>query len=242
MDTWMQVSTDGGKTFKPVGEDAKHVDNHCLWINPDDTNHLLAGCDGGIYETWDGGKTWDFKPNLPVTQFYKVSVDNASPFYNIYGGTQDNFSLGGPSRSTSGNGIMNTDWFITHGGDGFETQVDPNDPNIIYAQSQYGVLVRFDRKSGEEKGIQPKERKGEAVYRWNWDAPLSISRHNDTRLYFAANKLFRSDNRGNSWEVISEDLTRQIDRNTLPVMGRIWSVDAVAKNQSTSIRYYRCLL
>ena len=234
MDTWMQVSTNGGKTFKPVGEDAKHVDNHCLWINPDDTDHLLAGCDGGIYETWDGGKTWDFKPNLPVTQFYKVSVDNALPFYHIYGGTQDNFSLGGPSRSTSGNGIMNTDWFITHGGDGFETQVDPNNPDIIYAQSQYGVLVRFDRKSGEEKGIQPKERKGEAAYRWNWDAPLSISRHKDTRLYFAANKLFRSDDRGNSWEVISDDLTRQIDRNTLPVMGRVWSVDAVAKNLSTS--------
>ena len=172
--------------------------------------------------------------NLPVTQFYKVSVDNAEPFYNIFGGTQDNFSLGGPSRSISGNGISNEEWFITHGGDGFETQVDPQNPNIIYAQSQYGGLVRYDKLSGEEVGIQPHERKGEDAYRWNWDAPLVVSAHVPGRIYFAANKLFMSDDRGNTWDVISEDLTRQIDRNKLKVMGRVWSVDAVAKNQSTS--------
>jgi len=234
MNTWLQISTDGGKTFKPVGEDTKHVDNHCMWIDSTDTDHFVVGCDGGIYESWDGGTTWDFKANLPVIQFYKVSVDNAEPFYHIYGGTQDNFSLGGPSRSISGNGIANSEWFITHGGDGFETQVDPNDPNIIYAQSQYGVLVRYDRRSGEELGIQPQPRKGEDAYRWNWDAPLVLSDHKDTRLYFAANKLFRSDDRGDSWEVISDDLTREIDRNTLPVMGRVWSMEAVMKNMSTS--------
>lgn len=234
MDTWMQISTDGGRSFQPVGEDSKHVDNHCLWINPDDTEHLLAGCDGGIYETWDRGKTWEFKANLPVTQFYKVTVDNDEPFYNIYGGTQDNFSLGGPSRTVSGNGIANSDWFITHGGDGFESQVDPDNPNIVYAQSQYGVLVRYDKQSGEELGIQPQPRKGENAYRWNWDAPLVISKHVPSRIYFAANKVFRSDDRGNSWEVISDDLTRQINRNELPVMGRIHGIDAVMKNASTS--------
>ncbi|MEO0332149.1 MAG: glycosyl hydrolase, partial [Bacteroidota bacterium] len=234
MDTWLHISVDGGKTFKVLGEDTKHVDNHCMWINPQDADHFLVGCDGGIYETFDGAKTWHYKPNLPIIQFYKVAVDNAEPFYNIYGGTQDNFSLGGPSRSVSNNGIANSEWFVTNGGDGFESQVDPNDPNIVYAQSQYGYLVRYDRKSGESVGIQPKPRKGEAAYRWNWDAPLTISHHHPTRIYFAANKLFRSDNRGNSWEVISDDLTQQIDRNKLKVMGKIWSVDAVAKNQSTS--------
>ncbi|MEM6845145.1 MAG: glycosyl hydrolase [Bacteroidota bacterium] len=234
MDTWLHISTDGGKTFKVLGEDAKHVDNHCMWINPQDADHFLVGCDGGIYETYDGAKTWQYKPNLPIIQFYKVAVDNAEPFYNIYGGTQDNFSLGGPSRSISNNGIANSEWFVTNGGDGFESQVDPNDPNIVYAQAQYGYLVRYDRKSGERVGIQPKPRKNEAAYRWNWDAPLAISHHHPTRIYFAANKLFRSNDRGNSWEVISDDLTQQIDRNKLEVMGKIWSVDAVAKNLSTS--------
>ena len=234
MDTWIHYSLDGGKSFEVLGEDAKHVDNHCMWIDPKNTNHLLVGCDGGIYETWDQAKTWDFKPNLPVTQFYKVAVDNSEPFYFVYGGTQDNFSLGGPSRTNTNHGIVNSDWFITHGGDGFESQVDPENPNIVYAQSQYGVLVRYDKSSGEELGIQPKERKGENAYRWNWDAPLAISAHKDGRIYFAANKLFRSDDRGNSWEVISDDLTRQVNRNELEVMGRIWGIDAVMKNGSTS--------
>ena len=234
LDTWMQVSNDGGKSWKNVGEDFKHIDNHCIWIDPTDNDHLLAGCDGGVYESWDLAKTWHYKANLPITQFYKVSVDNAEPFYNIYGGTQDNFSLGGPSRTISGNGISNEQWFVTHGGDGFETQVDPTNPNIVYAQSQYGALVRYDKLSGEETGIQPHERGGEAAYRWNWDAPLVISAHVSDRLYFAANKVFVSEDKGNSWKVISDDLSRQIDRNKLKVMGRVWGIDAVAKNQSTS--------
>ncbi|BFP41977.1 hypothetical protein FGF1_28220 [Flavobacteriaceae bacterium GF1] len=234
MNNWMRVTSDGGKTFDYVGEDFKHIDNHVIWINPNNNKHLLSGNDGGVYESWDSGKHWSFKPNLPVTQFYKVAVDNAKPFYNIYGGTQDNFSLGGPSRTVSDNGPNNFDWFITHGGDGFESQVDPENPNIVYAQSQYGNLVRYDKLSGEEKGIQPKERKGENSYRWNWDAPLAVSHHKSGRVYFAANKLFKSDDKGNSWEVISDDLTRNLNRNQLPVMGKIWGVDAVMKNQSTS--------
>jgi len=167
MNTWMQVSTNGGKSFSGVGEVTKHVDNHCMWIDPRDGDHWLVGCDGGLYETFDAAKTWDYKPNLPVTQFYKVAVDNDEPFYNIYGGTQDNSSMGGPSRTITSHGITNADWFFTHGGDGFESQVDPENPNIVYAQSQYGVLVRYDKLSGEEVGIQPKERKDENAYRWN---------------------------------------------------------------------------
>jgi photosystem II stability/assembly factor-like uncharacterized protein len=234
MDTWMSVSHDGGKTFKKVGEVFKHVDNHSMWIDPNNNEHWLVGCDGGIYETYDGAKNWDFKENLPVTQFYKVAVDNDAPFYNVYGGTQDNFSLGGPSRVITGHGITNSDWFVTNGGDGFESQIDPENPSIVYAQSQYGVLVRFDKESGEKVGIQPIARKGENAYRFNWDAPLAVSRHAAGRIYFAANKVFRSNDYGNSWEVISEDLTRQMDRNKLKVYDRIVSIDAVAKNQSTS--------
>ena len=235
MDTWMSVTKDGGKTFKNVGEDFKHVDNHAMWINPKNNQHWLVGCDGGIYETFDAAKNWDFKKNLPVTQFYKVALDNDIPFYNIYGGTQDNFSIGGPSRVNTSHGITNQDWFITHGGDGFESQVDPENPDIVYAQSQYGWLVRYDKRSGEEVGIKPISRKGELGYKWNWDAPLAVSAHKSGRLYFAANKVFRSDDYGNNWDVISDDLSRKIDRNKLKVYDRVLSMDAVAKNGSTSL-------
>ncbi|MCC6460308.1 MAG: glycosyl hydrolase [Saprospiraceae bacterium] len=234
-DTYYKVSDDGGKTVRNLGEINKHIDNHCIWIDPANTDHLLVGCDGGIYESWDFAKTWEFKHNLPVTQFYKVSTDNATPFYHIHGGTQDNLSLGGPSRTTSGNGIPNSDWYVTSVGDGFETQVDPTNPDLIYAQSQYGGLVRFDRKSGEYLPIKPQEGENEPALRWNWDAPLSISNHSPTRLYFGANKVFRTDDRGSSWRAISPDLSRGVDRNQFEVMGKVWSVDALAKNGSTDI-------
>src|SRR5258706_536431 len=233
VDFWVMVSKDGGRTFNKIGEKYKHVDNHALWIEPDNTKHLLAGCDGGAYETYDFGSNWEFKANLPVAQFYKVAVDNSFPFYYVYGGTQDNNSLGAPSRTISANGITNADWFFTLGGDGYETQVDPENPDIIYPQFQYGGLSRYDKKSGENIDIRPVEGENEPALRWNWDSPLLISSHKSTRLYFGANKLFRTDDRGDSWTAISGDLSRQLDRNKLPVMGKVWSMDAVAKNQST---------
>ena len=234
MDTWMMVTDDGGRNFRRVGEKFKHVDNHALCIDPTDTKHLIAGCDGGLYQSFDRAATWQFVGNLRVTQFYNVAVDNDRPFYNVYGGTQDNFTLGGPSRTANAQGIRNSDWNVVVGGDGFQCAVDPTDANIVYGESQHGGLVRFDRRTGEQVDIQPQSDPGEAGLRWNWDSPLVISPHSNTRLWFAAQRLFRSDDRGDTWKPVSPDLTRQIDRNQLKVMGRVWSVDAVAKNASTS--------
>ncbi len=234
MNVELRESLDGGKTLRKVNEVNHHGDNHAMWIDPDNTKHWLLGSDGGMYETWDDAKSWQFKANLPTMQFYDVAVDYAQPFYNVCGGTQDYFSWCGPSRTRSINGIVNSDWFVTTGGDGFRSQVDPQDPNTIYAESQYGVLIRYDKPTGQELVLQPLEGKNEPPLRWNWDSPIIISPHSHTRLYFAANKLFRSDDRGDTWKAISGDLSRQLDRNKLPVMGKVWGPDAVAKNASTS--------
>jgi photosystem II stability/assembly factor-like uncharacterized protein len=235
MDTYMHHTEDAGVTFKTTGESHKHVDNHVIWIDPSNTDHWLVGCDGGVYETYSHAKEWRFFDNLPITQFYKVTTDNDYPFYNIYGGTQDNNSMGGPSGTTNVSGILNTDWFITNGGDGFESATDWSNPNITYAQAQYGWLVRYDKQSGEKVPIQPMPAKGQPGYRWNWDAPLLVSKHDASTLYFAANKVFKSSNKGDDWTEISSDLSRQLDRNKLPVMGQVWSIDAVMKNASTTV-------
>jgi len=233
MSTYSQVSSDGGYTFNTISQKDKHVDDHALWINPNAPEHLIIGNDGGLYETFDS-ENWRFFENLPITQFYRVTVDNDKPFYNIYGGTQDNNTIGGPTRTNSANGITNEDWFYTIGGDGFKTVVDPKNPNIIYSQPQYGYLVRYDKKSGEFTGVQPQPEKDE-ILTWNWNSPLIISPHDNKTLYFAANKLFKSTDRGNSWNKISEDMTRKIDRNKLKVMGKVWPPEAVSKNKSTSV-------
>lgn len=234
LNTFTQVTVDGGKSFNNLGEKSKHWDNHAMWIDPNNNKHLLQGCDGGVYESFDQGQNWKFFTNLPVTQFYKVSVDNAEPFYNVMGGTQDNYSLHGPSQTVSQHGIVSSDWIVTLGGDGFESVPDPVDPNIVYSQYQNGGLVRFDKQSGETVTIIPRPRKGEKSYNFNWDAPLMVSPHDHKTLYYGANKLFKSTDRGDSWEVISDELDQDIDRNLLPVMGKVWPMDAVAKNGSTS--------
>jgi photosystem II stability/assembly factor-like uncharacterized protein len=230
-----QVSDDGGRTQRPLGERLKHVDNHAIWIDPNNTNYYLVGCDGGVYESFDRGLNWHFKANLPIAQFYDVTTDNQYPFYHVYGGTQDNNSLGGPAKTRSTAGIVNSDWFVTNGGDGFRSQVDPEDPNIIYAESQNGGLVRFDKRTGERVSIVPIPGKGEESERYNWDSPILISPHSRTRLYFAGHRLWRSENRGDDWQRISGDLSRGLDRDSLPVMGKIQSPDAIAKHQSTAL-------
>ncbi len=235
LNVFLMVSDDGGKTLSPMpGMRHVHVDHHALWIDPDDPSYYLVGCDGGVYESFDRGQSWQFKANLPVTQFYDVTVDNSEPFYFVYGGTQDNNTLGGPSRTRNAHGATNADWFIVVGGDGFHVRVDPTDPNIVYCEYQYGNLFRFDRRTGERVGIQPKVGQDEPPLRWNWDSPLIISPHDPKRLYFAANRLFRSDDRGDSWRAVSGDLTRQLDRDKLLVFGKVWGPDAVAKHASTS--------
>ena len=235
MNTYLHHTEDGGKTFKRTGEKKKHVDNHVIWIDPSNTDHWVVGCDGGVYETYTHAKEWRYFANIPIIQFYKVTTDNDAPFYNIYGGTQDNNSMGGPSATKNSGGILNLDWFITNGGDGLESATDWENPNITYAQAQYGWIVRYDKASGEKVPIQPMPGENEPAYRWNWDSPLLVSRHDASTIYFAANKLFKSENRGDDWSTISPDLSRQLDRNKLPVMGQVWTMDAVMKNKSTTI-------
>lgn len=234
VETFSQYTEDGGKTWKRLSTKNKHVDDHALWINPNDNQQFLIGCDGGVYETYDGGKTFNFKANLPITQFYRVAVDNEYPFYNVYGGTQDNNSMGGPSQTTARRGIKNDDWYVTMGGDGFFAAVDPTDPNIVYTEYQYGNMFRYDKQSDETVKIKPLEGKDELAYKWNWNTPLILSSHDHKTLYCAANKVFKSSDRGNSWNEISDDLTAQIDRNTWKVMGKFWSIEAVAKDVSSS--------
>jgi len=164
------VSDDGGATLKPLGDANKHVDSHALWVDPNDPNYYLCGCDGGVYESTDAAKNWAFKANLPVTQFYDIGVDQnpaSGLFYHVYGGTQDNYTLGGPVRTRSNNGITNADWYVVQGGDGFHCKVDPTDSNIVYGEFQYAGICRYDRRTGNRVDIQPKAGKGEPPLRWN---------------------------------------------------------------------------
>jgi photosystem II stability/assembly factor-like uncharacterized protein len=234
IDTRTKYSLDGGKTWTQLGLKHRHVDDHALWIDPSNTDHLIIGGDGGLYETFDHGANWRHMQNLPVTQFYRIAADNDKPFYNIYGGTQDNNTWGGPSQTTNSGGITNEDWYQVVGGDGYEPVIDPTNPNIVYGQWQYGNLVRYDKTTGEIMRVQPIAEKDEAQ-RWNWDTPVLISPHSHTTLLMASNRVYKTTNRGMKWEAISPDLTRQIDRNQLEIMGKIWSPETVAKNGSTSL-------
>ncbi|HEY2015832.1 MAG TPA: glycosyl hydrolase, partial [Bryobacteraceae bacterium] len=233
MNVNIMVSDDGGRTLTPLPTRNKHVDNHEIWVDPKNNNHYLVGCDGGVYESYDRAATWIFKGNLPTAQFYDVAVSEDAPFYHVYGGTQDNNSVGCAVK-TRNSALTNADCFVTNGGDGFYSRVDPKDPNTIYANMQEGGMVRFDKRTGERVSIKPQPAKGDPPMRFNWDAPLIISPHSNTRLYFGSQRLYRSDDRGDGWRAVSPDLTRALDRNKLPLMGKIWPIDAIAKNASTA--------
>ena len=226
MDVRVQVSDDGGKTFYTMNEGNKHSDNHSMTFKKNDPNYLLVGTDGGIYESFDDTKSWKYVNNLPLTQFYKLAVDDSYPFYNIYGGTQDNNTQGGPSRTFRSNGIVNSDWFVLLGGDGHQPATEPGNPNIVYAQSQQGNIHRVDRTTGEAVFIKPYSGLNEDFERFNWDSPILVSSHNPKRLYFGSQRVWKSDDRGDSWTPISKDLTKNQERLELPIMGKQQSWDS----------------
>jgi hypothetical protein len=225
MDVRVQISDDGGKTFRRMTEEHKHSDNHAIAFRSDDPDYLLVGTDGGMYESFDLAQNWRFIENLPITQFYKVAVDDAEPFYNIYGGTQDNSTEGGPSRTDNTQGIQNSDWRVVLDWDGHQPATEPGNPDIMYGQRQQGTLARIDLTTGEVVDIVPQPNEGEDAERFNWDAPILVSPHSPTRIYFGSQRLWRSDNRGDSWTAVSGDLTRNEERFALPIMGRTQSWD-----------------
>jgi photosystem II stability/assembly factor-like uncharacterized protein len=273
-------SEDGGKTWKSVDMPGVHVDYHEVIWDPSDHRHMLVGNDGGLYETYDDMKTWRHFTNLPLSQFYRISTDNARPFYHVCGGAQDNGSICGPSRTLNRVGIRTSDWYNVGGGDGFQGRVDPEDPNIVYAQSQEGNLTRLDLRTGVSVSIRPRTTnvygisqadldaetraarggrggeegdvpagrgaqqqgrggavgggRGQNLGRWHWDAPVIISPHSARRLYFGGDRVYRSDDRGDTWTAISQDLTRNLDPAKIAIMGKVWPPDSVAFNQATT--------
>jgi photosystem II stability/assembly factor-like uncharacterized protein/flagellar hook assembly protein FlgD len=221
-------SDDGGKTWNQNLVQRIHGDFHALWIDPSNSNHVLAGSDGGLHASYDRGRTWDFINTIPLGQFYEVSLDNQKPFW-VYGGLQDNGSWSGPSGTLNQEGITNDDWFRTGGGDGFYSVVDPTDPTIIYVESQNGTVSRLELKTGERKSIRPEARPGEKRYRFDWNSPIVISPHNNRTIYFAGNRVFRSTDRGNTW-TWSEDLTKNQDREKLAIMGVLPGKDTLSRH------------
>ncbi|MFC1661738.1 hypothetical protein ACFL3S_09855, partial [Gemmatimonadota bacterium] len=197
-------SEDGGKSFASIGDNV-HSDFHALWINPSDSRHMYIGTDGGVYVTRDRGDHWRFVDNLPVGQFYHVSVDMEVPF-NIYGGMQDNGSWRGPSDLWENGGIRNYHWMETHFGDGFGSIVDPSDSDWAFAMSQGGNLSRVDLRTGERKGIQPWA-PDSVELRFNWNAAIAPDPFDRGTIYYGSQFVHKTADRGNTWQIISGDLT-----------------------------------
>ena len=242
MNNTLMKSEDGGKTFENMDETAKHGDNHAVAFKASDPNYIMVGTDGGVYESFDLGGSWRYMENLPITQFYKVAVDDAEPFYNVYGGTQDNSTQGGPSRTDNHHGIRNADWKVVLNWDGHQPATEPGNPDIMYGQRQQGTLSRIDLKTGEVTDVMPQPGEDEDFERYNWDAPILVSPHDPATIYHGSQRLWKSTNRGDSWTALSGDLTRDQERLTLPIMGRTqswdspWDVGAMSNfNTITSI-------
>ena len=198
-------STNGGKTFTADAGSRVHSDFHALWIDPNDGRHIITGCDGGFYVSWDRTRRWEHLNHLALGQFYHVAIDSRRP-YHVYGGLQDNGSWGGPARSLSGSGILNEDWINVGGGDGFVCRVDPFDPDIVYSESQNGAMNRRNLATGVSSGIRPRATRG-VRYRFNWNTPFILSSHNPGIFYAGGNYVFRSVKRGDDLKVISPEIS-----------------------------------
>jgi photosystem II stability/assembly factor-like uncharacterized protein len=227
--TPLQVSDDGGKTFRSDGANSIHVDFHAMWIDPKNGDHMMIGGDGGVGVTYDKGKKWMWLSHLPVGQFYHVGYDMQEP-YNVCGGLQDNNSWCGPSATRSQFGIGNDSWQSVIGGDGFVSLIDPTNHRIIYSESQDGFMGRIDKVTNESKSIRPEAPATEKPYRWNWDTPMMMSHTDPATIYAGANKLFKSTDRGHSWTAISGDLTTALDRDSVELMGVKGKEIKIAKN------------
>ncbi len=235
VDVFLHLTTDGGQTFHNM-EDGKnkHSDNHVVWIDPNEAQHLIVGCDAGLYETFDHGNAWRHVSNLPISQFYRVAVDNDLPFANILAGAQDLGTLYGPTRTQHLDGVRNQDWFVPLGADGYHVAFDPEDPNISYLEWQVGNAMRHDRRTMELVDIQPQAGVDDPPERWNWDTPIVISPHRSNRIYVASQRVWRSEDRGDSWTAISPDLTTDQNRYELPTADRVVSVDSLYDHEAMS--------
>jgi len=231
--TMLHLSDDGGKTWNNNAARLIHVDFHAMWIDPNNPDHLMIGGDGGVGISHDRSRTYVWMNNLPVGQFYHASYDMGTP-YTICGGLQDNNTWCGPSAVRSQTGIANDDWFVVQGGDGFVGLIDPADRNIIYAESQEGFMSRIDRTTNERQTIRPEAAEAEKSYRWNWDTPMQLSPHDPKTLYVGAHRIYRSKDRGLSWEAISPDLTLAMDRDTVELMGVKGKDIKIARNDGVS--------
>jgi photosystem II stability/assembly factor-like uncharacterized protein len=215
----MFYSEDGGKKFATDRVRGIHGDFHAMWIDPADSNHIITGSDGGIHWSYDNGRTWDFINTIAIGQFYEIALDNEKP-YHICGGLQDNGSWCGPSQTLTRDGITNEDWTVIHGGDGFYAAVDPVEPWIVYTESQDGYVDRRDLRTGQQRSIRPEAKSGEAHYRFQWNSPVAVSAFDHLTIYYGGNYLFKSTDRGDTWNRLGGDLTTGVDRNKLQIFGK----------------------
>ena len=235
----LYYTEDGGRTFHQDRWDKIHSDFHALWIDPANSEHMILGSDGGITKTSDGGRNWIYVNNVPIAQFYEIAYDMDKP-YHLCGGLQDNFSWCGPSATLTTRGISNDEWITVSGGDGFYARIDPTDPNTVYAESQDGNISRRDLRTSESRSIRPLEENDKAPrYRFQWNSPMAISHFDHNTIYYGGNYLFKSTNRGDAWERLGPDLTTGVDRDKMPILGKVPDKDTLSRHDG--VQQFPCI-